>query len=54
MRPHIMRGLIWDPNCLKLRLYISKMFEWKQRIFAVFEDERILIMQGVKPNMTRI
>ena len=30
MRPHILWGLICDPNCLQLRLYISKILRLNQ------------------------
>ena len=41
MRPHKMWGLIWEPNCLTLRLYISKKLDWNNENFAIFERKKM-------------
>ena len=51
MKPHKMWGFIWDPNCLKFRLYISKIFGRKQWLFAYFKRKKYL---KKLPSMQRV
>jgi len=39
MRPNKMLGLIWDPNCLTLRLYFSKTLDGNKEFLQTLKEK---------------
>ena len=51
MKPHKIRGFIWDPNCLTFRLYISKKMGGNNEFFENLEKNKYL---KKLPSMQRV